>query len=519
MGKTKEASDVNLHQERGVFNTTKKIKKTHTSELVIALCGPIGSPLHDVSETIKNSLIDDFAYEQCEIIRLSEIIEEHSKNTIDSGTRYKRIKSLITEGNNLREKYGSSILSELAISRISLNRERKLKENNEENVKPFRICHIIDSIKNQEELEILRVIYRDMLYFVGVSAPIPVREKALTNSMLSTTEIYQLFDQDSGEEIDHGQTVRDTFPNADFFLRVDTGTHTQLKSKVERFLDLILGTSIITPTADESAMYAAASAATNSACLSRQVGAALTNTYGEILSVGWNDVPKSSGGLYVSDPTNDSNFLNDHRCWNEKGECSNDKEKINIVERVISELNTAGLIKAGKERVAIDVLKQNSRLKGLLEFSRAVHAEMHAIISAGNKSNSQIIDGKLYVTTYPCHSCARHIIAAGISEVYYIEPYRKSLAIKLHGDAITENESEYNKVRILPFDGVAPNRYLNLFQMKLDSRKETKDGKFKQVKRSYAEPKISITLEALPALEGLVVTNLIEQNLIGQDEG
>ena len=514
MGEMKEASLSDTEPTQDPFNPSQKIKETHTSELVIALCGPIGSPLHKVGETIKKFLIDDFKYEQCEIVRLSDLIRKYSKNSIDSDTEFKKIKSLIDEGNKLREEYGPSILAELAISKISRSREDKLAKTGCENPKPIRVCHIIDSIKNQEELEILRMVYRDMLYFVGVFSPVSARERVLEEKGMTTPEIYSLFDQDSGEEIDHGQTVRDTFPNADFFLRIDTGTYSQLDRKVERFLGLILDASIVTPTSGETAMYTAATAATNSACLSRQVGAALTNESGEILSVGWNDVPKSGGGLYVTDPTCDPNCEKDHRCWNSNGECTNDKEKTAIATLVISELSEAGVIVRGKEDEVMSVLRDNGRLKGLIEFSRAVHAEMHAIISAGNKSGSQINGGKLYITTYPCHSCARHIIASGISEVYYIEPYRKSLAVRLHGDAITEDETDDKKVRILPFDGVAPNRYLDLFKMTLNSRKEEGSGKIKQVKRSEAEPKISKTLEALPALEGLVVSNLVTKKLI-----
>jgi len=499
---------------RDLFNTTHKIQETHTSELVIALCGPIGSPLHKVGETIRHCLVDDFGYKKCEVIRLSKLIEEYSAGDIDDSSPFKKTRSLIDEGNELRNKFGSSILAELAISKISRNREHELEQACSLNPKPVRVCHIIDSIKNQEELDILRAVYREMLYFVGVFSPVSAREAALKEKGMNASEIHLLIDQDSGEEIDHGQTVRDTFPNADFFLRTDAATQTQLGRKVERFLGLILGTSIITPTAGETAMYTAASAATNSACLSRQVGAALTSNAGEILSVGWNDVPKSGGGLYVTDPVRDPNSESDHRCWNAKGECTNDKEKAEIANLVISELSKAGVIVAGKESEVMSVLRNNGRLKGLIEFSRAVHAEMHAIISAGNKAGGQIVGGKLYVTTYPCHSCARHIISAGISEVYYIEPYRKSLAVRLHGDDITEDESDEKKVRILPFDGVAPNRYLDLFKMKPGSRKEKNNGKLIQVKRSEAEAKISKTLEALSTLEGLVVSNLVEQKLI-----
>ncbi len=120
--------------------------------------------------------------------------------------------------------------------------------------------------------------------------------------------------------------------------------------------------------------------------------------------------------------------------------------------------------------------------------------------------------GKLYCTTYPCHSCARHIVAAGITEVYYIEPYRKSLATKLHDDAITESETDKQKVRILPYDGVAPTRYLTLFRMRPDSRKV--NGKMIQTNSKSVFPKFDKSLEALPVLEAVVVTELGKKKLV-----
>jgi tRNA(Arg) A34 adenosine deaminase TadA len=148
---------------------------------------------------------------------------------------------------------------------------------------------------------------------------------------------------------------------------------------------------------------------------------------------------------------------------------------------------------------------------------------MHAILNAGKFSGARIVNGKLFVTTYPCHSCARHIIAAGITEVYYIEPYRKSLAIKLHGDAISERETDTQKVRLLPFDGVAPGRYLDLFKVRPDTRK--RNGMMIKITPKEAMPRLEKSMQAFPELEGLVVQSLARHNLItveavinGQDE-
>jgi deoxycytidylate deaminase len=327
---------------------------------------------------------------------------------------------------------------------------------------------------------------------------------------MSQKEIFDLVDQDSGEEFDHGQTARNTFPQADFFLRVDADTDTQVENRVSRFLHLILGTRVATPTSAETAMYMAASAAGNSACLSRQLGAALTDSDGDVLAVGWNDVPKFGGNLYVADPKNDPNGDRDKRCWNlQGGLCFNDQEKHLIADRLITGLIKKSIIPEDQNAAAIKSVIDDSKVADLIEFSRAIHAEMQAIL-VGSRG------GKIYLTTYPCHSCARHIVAAGVKEVYYIEPYRKSLATKLHHDAITEDETNTSKVRILPYDGVAPTRYLTLFRVPPRSRKA--DGKMLRIDPRKAEPRFDKTLEALPVLEAYIVKGLQKKNLIDAEE-
>jgi len=177
----------------------------------------------------------------------------------------------------------------------------------------------------------------------------------------------------------------------------------------------------------------------------------------------------------------------------------------------VGDLVKAGLIKNEERSSAFSIIKK-SRIKELIEFSRAVHAEMLAIILGSQKAGEKIIGGKLYCTTYPCHNCARHIVAAGIKEVYYIEPYRKSLATRLHNDSITEDETKTDLVRILMFDGVAPRRYLEFFKMRPNSRK--KEGKKINISSKQVSPKKTLSLQAIPYLEGKVTEDLKNKNLI-----
>lgn len=489
------------------FDSQEKIRNTYTPEIVIALCGPMGTPLHEVAATFKKILEShDFGYEQVNVIRLSEIIRK-LKGLKESEVS---LDDLISAGNELREQSGNAILVQHAIREIYLARQKtgtgetgsddvpKIEPGAVIPTKVTKVCHIINSIKNNDELTMLRQVYGDMLHVFGVYAPIELRIERL-NKQYESSDIYNLIDRDSGEEIKHGQTVRDTFPRADFFLRADTGTDTQLTSRVQRFLDLMMGVRIITPTIAERAMYEAYSAARNSACLSRQVGAAVIDSTGNLLGVGWNDVPKAFGGLYET-PDYSASMDSDHRCWNKDGgKCFNDEEKDFLAKQMTDRLFEKKLIKDEAKEKIYDALRHDSKLKDLIEFSRAIHAEMHALLNASQTSGAKLKNGKLYVTTYPCHSCARHIVAAGIAEVYFLEPYRKSLATKLHADSITESETDTTKVRIMPFDGVAPSRFLKLFSASDIGRKNNAG----RINTQTVQPVTAITVEAIQTLESL----------------
>lgn len=100
----------------------------------------------------------------------------------------------------------------------------------------------------------------------------------------------------------------------------------------------------------------------------------------------------------------------------------------------------------------------------ITEFGRAVHAEMAALLSCARRGVPTKMHS-LYGTTFPCHNCTKHIVTAGISKVYFIEPYPKSRAEELHGDSISMNGEEA-KVQFLPFVGIGPRRYVELFMLR-----------------------------------------------------
>ncbi len=81
-----------------------------------------------------------------------------------------------------------------------------------------------------------------------------------------------------------------------------------------------------------------------------------------------------------------------------------------------------------------------------------------------------IVGSTLYTTVHSWRNCARHIIAAGIGEVVYIQPYKKSLATKLHGDAIAEEPRGDGKTVFKQYGGVAPKHFARASAVLIDAR-------------------------------------------------
>ncbi len=154
-------------------------------------------------------------------------------------------------------------------------------------------------------------------------------------------------------------------------------------------------------------MYAADAAAANSACMSRQVGAAIMSKTGELISVGRNDVPKFKGGLYTEDDqtiwseTAKSLVDQDHRCfkWEQKI-CHNDNRRNGILDKIAIQIAASGLLKASAKPGEIRELLAGTGVDNLTEFSRSIHAEMEAILAVAREGRHSLVGATLYTTTY-----------------------------------------------------------------------------------------------------------------------
>lgn len=506
-----------------------EIRDRLSTELIVALIGPVASGVSTTAAILKKKLESDYGYDVPEIIKVSDFIRQNVglvSISLSNNSLAERINSYQDAGNRLREKYGHEILAKLAIRRISSVRHAdgfakvSAGDKDEKDVPvPMRRVLIIDSIKHPEEIDQLREIYGNIFWVVGVSAADHVREKRLAAAGVDPAQVSAILRRDMGEKAEFGQKVRKAFANADFFIRNDEENRDNIHSNLDRFLEVLFGTAIRNPTNEESAMFHAATAASRSACMSRQVGAALMGETGELISVGWNDVPKFGGGLYGDER---EVGVADDRCyrWRENI-CHNDFEKALIQERIVDGIKielrkkaASAPLEKGVKQVPVQLTDdeirhaiESSGISSLIEFSRAIHAEMAAILTVARDKRHSLQNSTMVVTTYPCHNCARHIVAAGIKAVIYIEPYEKSLAIKLHPDAISEDERDRGKVHFKQFQGFAPRHILDLFATKRDRKS---NGRLIEIEKSHASPIYRRHLDSFTLYEDKVVHDVAD---------
>ena len=482
-------------------------------ELVFGFVGPTGIDLNKVCDVLRAQL-RAVQYEVVEI-RLSERITEYLGKSHDFPNEYARIRALMDRGTGLREESEqANIVARLGIAAI-----REAREERTGNVrKPAkRVAYFVRSFKRPEEVAIFRDVYGKAFTLISVYASRSWRlqflKKLLAPSLgakrseaekLATELIGRDYDE---EERNLGQRVGKTFPLADCF--VTSESRPDLERQLKRLVQLTFGNPYVSPTRDEQAMFFAKAAALRSLDLSRQVGAAVVSQEGEILSTGCNEVPRFGGGLYWGD---DEGRMRDF----ERGSDSNVDIKREIVEDAFDRMQKKrGLLKAeAKKKTSASLADEalfsdgaylkDAQLFDVIEFGRAVHAEMAAISQAA-RVGTRLQDARLFCTTFPCHICARHIVAAGIREVVFIEPYEKSRTAELYTDSISVEPAEPSPSRsnFRAFVGVAPRRYMDFFES--FSARKSADGKIKDVDEIAATPRIRRLVFTYTFAEAFVV--------------
>ncbi|OYT94919.1 MAG: cytidine deaminase [Pseudomonas sp. PGPPP3] len=439
-------------------------------ELIIGIVSAVGTETGRVLGPLKDRL-GGFGY-QVEEIRVSSILPNLSSHS----SEYDRIKQLMNSGDALRESSkNNAILAAGVTKKIAEKRKNPAEKQ----------AYIINSLKHPREVEFLKKVYGDGFYLIGIHADEKRRHKYLTDDKgCSQDQAKDLIKTDEDESFDHGQKTRDTYHLADFFLNLGKNDD-QVKNRLQRFLELIFSHPYKNPTFDEFAMFMAFNSSVRSGDLSRQVGAVISRSK-QIIATGANDVPQSGGGLYWAEVDSETGEINDHpdgKDYMREGD-SNKQAQAEIIQEIAKKLLDEGVIKPDKEHDLERFLKE-SKISDLTEFGRVVHAEMDALLSC-SRMGIPTTGSTLYCTTFPCHNCAKHLVASGVKRVVYVEPYPKSRALDFHSESIQliselDNSSKNDDlVAFEPFIGIGPRRFLDLFSMSLGAgsklRRKDREG-------------------------------------------
>lgn len=461
-------------------------------ELVIGLVGGIGTELDSITAALTNALAT-IGYTTHEV-RLSTLLRDLPKY---SGLHTKYLDQYLDEhiraGDEFRKDCGrNDAVALLGVGKIKDSRES-------EKAGELGRAYVIRSLKNPAEVKTLRNIYGDSFYLIAAYSPVIDRKLGLAKGIAQSrnkypiTEHYNIVEElirrDEEESgANHGQQSRDSIHRADVF--IDMRDTEELPSSVTRFVELLFGNTFHTPSKREYGMFMAHAAALRSSELGRQVGAAIVDDEGEVVAVGCNEVPKAGGGLYWCEDKPDKREF--HNAVD-----TSDEQKRNMIAETLTLLKNAKWFKdtlsekddsellelaIGREKPA---LPDDSKIRNVIEYGRAVHGEMAAITNSARKGIA-VAGCTMFVTTFPCHLCARHIVSAGITRVIYVEPYPKSMTAELYLDSISvdgENQDS-SHIPFEPFVGVAPRQYQNLF---IAGIRKDKDGKVRKFSREVAK--------------------------------
>ncbi len=263
------------------------------------------------------------------------------------------------------------------------------------------------------------------------------------------------------------QDIQGATQNADIFLSDSEETYgnSELKYQIVKYVSLIMHPGLVPPTKIERCMQIAFSAKVNSGCISRQVGAVVTDKDYNILSIAWNDVPVNrvpciyrnlkdlknnpEEEIYSDLERGDSKLF---RRYIEKYNFADEKR----IDSICEGLPLAYCFKSQYSKVTHERAQ---------EKTRAMHAEARAFMSCDNKLRAK--GGCLFTTSSSCETCTIAANECEIEKIYYIEQYPGISQTHVNASGTKEGRAAF-----LLFQGAIGVAYTKLYTPILPTKDE-----------------------------------------------
>lgn len=348
---------------------------------------------------------------------------------IMGGAAYVKLFQLI--GSNLRN--SGTVTSENIVSGKSFSLAERIntiiktiRKAREEGDKTFIV---IDAIRNPFEAIYFQDRYSSF-YLMAVSCDDDERKRRLRSIGYTDAEIKVVDNEEYGkldatdQKAYVKQDIKACLQRADLHVsNPDSGNmvsnYNSLADQLLTFVALMIRPGLVTPTPLERCMQIAYTAKLNSGCISRQVGAVVTDTNFSVQSVGWNDTPF---GQVPCSLRNRFDLTNGH-----------DQDAYSQYEKL--DVTFINSIQAGNEKfnpvistgrnISYCFKDEYNKLTGKDNqvHTRSLHAEENAFLQIAKYGGRGVENGKLFTTASPCELCSKKAYQLGIRQIYYVDPY------------------------------------------------------------------------------------------------
>lgn len=394
------------------------------------------------------------------------------------GNNIRRYDSVIENSDNLESDKVPACLARKINCFIKLIRrhtEKEIKQNNTStnHGKTEAFTHIvIDALRNPYEVLYYRERYASF-YLMSINTDEQIRKQKLVGRGFDIKEIEELDKEESAK-----RDFRDSYCKIDINKCIELSdihiTHNgievtrnrELVNQILTYLSLIRHPGLVPPSPIERTMQIAYTAKLNSGCLSRQVGAVVTNSDFSVRSIGWNTVPQGQT------PCNLRSLTDLHN--QEDDDAYSNYERFDLkFSAGVDKLYSAYKCRKYQEGViGLPLCYCFKDIHNVVEddhknqvHTRSLHAEENAILQLSKYGSTGIEGGRLFTTSSCCELCGKKAYQLGIKEIYYIDDY----------PGITRNhiiECGTNSPKMILFHGAIGRAYISLFNQFLPLKDE-----------------------------------------------
>lgn len=275
--------------------------------------------------------------------------------------------------------------------------------------------------------------------------------------------------------------------------------------QILKLIALILKPGLVTPNALERNMQLAFSSKYNSGCISRQVGAIVTDKFYSVKSVGWNEVPENQTPCSLRSLPDLINGKTDKvfTDFEKKGGDYDGKSFKKKVSEMILQVepkvkNFEKQLQGHNCPFCFKELHNSFEGKDNQVHTRSLHAEENAMLQITKYGGQGIKDGNLFTTASPCELCSKKAYQLGIKNIYYIDPYPGIAQTQILKGGV---KNPY----LYMFQGAVGRGYFKLYDPYMSIKDETR-------LRTKLKPQVSQKAKALQLKDILVDSLPLSEN-------